>query len=117
MHRLLIALSLALFSFPQLSFSQKEKQVDIKFNLTSPVAHTFNIAGEWAFTPRFSGQVVYFKTNDVTYKNSVFSGHGFTPEARFHFRPQRLKGFFVGPYLRFRYLTWDIPSKGASAKI
>ena len=101
-----------LFSFHD---APAQKQVAIKFNMTSPIAKTFNIAGEWAFTDRFSAQVVYFKTSDFNVRGHVFSGSGFTPEGRFHFRPQRLKGFFVGPYVRFRKLTWEIPSKGASA--
>lgn len=92
-----------------------QKQVAIKFNLTSPVAHTFNVAGEWAFHPRFSAQVVYFKTSDFTFRNNVFSGWGFTPECRFHLKPERLKGFFAAPFVRFRYLTWEIPSKDAAA--
>jgi hypothetical protein len=92
-----------------------QKQVALKFNITSPIAKTFNVAGEWAFTDRWSGQVVYFRTSDFTVRGHVFSGSGFTPEARFHLKPQRLKGFFVGPYVRFRKLTWEIPSKSASA--
>jgi hypothetical protein len=98
-----------------------QKRVALKFNMTSPIAKTFNVAGEWAFSERFSGQVVYFKTNDfpITIKNTehVLSGWGFTPEARIHAFPQRLKGFYVGPYLRFRYLEWEIPSKDASANV
>jgi hypothetical protein len=92
-----------------------QKQVAIKFNITSPIAKTFNVAGEWAFTDRFSAQLVYFATSDFSVRGHVFSGSGFTPEGRFHFRPQRLKGFFVGPYVRYRKLTWEIPSKSASA--
>jgi hypothetical protein len=98
-----------------------QKQVALKFNMTSPIARTFNVAGEWAFTQRFSGQVVYFKTSDFSFTTNniehVISGWGFTPEVRVHAFPQRLKGFYLGPYLRFRYLNWEIPSKDASATI
>jgi hypothetical protein len=92
-----------------------QKQVAIKFNITSPIARTFNVAGEWAFHPRVSAQILYFKTADFTFRNNVFSGSGFTPEVRFHLKKERLKGFYAGPYLRFRYLKWDIPTKNASA--
>ena len=102
-----------MFMLPALAFAQK--QVALKFNVASPFARTFNVAGEWAFHKRFSAQVLYFKTDDFAIRDHVFSGSGFTPEARFHLRPQHLKGLFVGPYLRFRYLKWEIPSKNAAA--
>jgi hypothetical protein len=106
-------LLLVFLILPVLAFAQK--QAAIKFNITSPIAHTFNVAGEWAFHPRFSAQILYFKTGNFTFRNNVFSGSGFTPEARVHLHKERLKGFYVGPYLRFRYLKWEIPSKNASA--
>jgi hypothetical protein len=119
MHRLIPCLLLTLIALPQLGHSQK--QVALKFNMTSPIAKTFNVAGEWAFSQRFSGQVVFFKTNDFTFSTRntqhVISGWGFTPEARFHLTPQRLKGFYLGPYVRLRYLTWEIPTENAAATV
>ena len=61
-----------------------QKKAAIKFNLVSPVARTFNVAAEYAFHPRFSAQILYFKTQEFTFRNSVFTGSGFTPEARVH---------------------------------
>lgn len=117
--RLTICLALVLLVLPP--GVRAQKQLALKFNMTSPIAKIFNVAGEWAFSQRYSAQVVYFATNDFTLtaknKQHVISGWGFTPEGRIHAFPNRLKGFYLGPYVRFRYLNWEIPSGDAAARI
>lgn len=96
--------------------AQREKRIGVKMNLISTAAvKTFNLIPEYAITPRFSAQIGFYRTNNFHYRDHVFSGIAITPEVRVHLLPSFLKGLYAGPFVRYRKLRWDIPSKNAGA--
>jgi len=92
----------------------------IKVNYLSLVVSTINVAYEKGLSEKTSGQFQFYywmggKVGDVQY-----GGFGVTPEFRFYPSGNALRGFFLGPFIR--YQNWSIedtepdPVSGLQAK-
>lgn len=96
--------------------AQPNRRFGVKTNISSTLTvKSFNLIPEFAITERLSAQVGFYRTNNFTYKEHVFSGTAITPEVRFHLKPTYLKGLYAAPFVRYRKLAWDIPSEDAGA--
>lgn len=98
---------IALFAISTSSkvFAQGEKKNVVKINMFSLFAVTGSVFYERAFNDKVAGQLGLSYTGAKT-NGTGLSGIGITPEVRFYLAGGPApKGFFVGPFLRYRSLN------------
>jgi len=88
---------------------------NIKLNIFSPFVRTGSLFYERQVTTGTSAQLGVFFTR-FNIGDTKFSGIGVTPEYHFYVGGEALKGFYLGPYLRFQRFSVSKDMENASGQ-